>query len=39
MFGNVDYVMEEYMKLEDGGETIVDRMCCMEVKSGNKASQ
>lgn len=39
MFGSIDYVMEEYMKLEDGGEVIVDRMCCLEVKSGNTASQ
>jgi len=39
MFGNVDYIMEEYMRLEEGGDVIVDRMCCLEVKSGNKATQ
>lgn len=39
MFGSIDYVMEEYMRLEEGGQVIVDRMCCLEVKSGNTATQ
>jgi hypothetical protein len=34
-----DYVMEEYMRLEDGGKIIVDRMCCMCIKSGARATQ
>lgn len=39
MFGSIDYVMEEYMRLEEAGEVVVDRMCCLEVKSGNTATQ
>lgn len=40
MFGSThDLVQEEYMRLEDEGQLIVDRMCCMEVKSGRKATQ
>lgn len=39
MFGNVDFIMEEYMHLEDGGKVIVDQMCCLEVRSGNRATQ
>lgn len=40
MFGNShDFIMEEYMRLEDGGQTIVDRMCCLCIKSGLRATQ
>jgi hypothetical protein len=34
-----DFIMEEYMRLEDGGKVIVDRMCCLCIKSGRQATQ
>jgi hypothetical protein len=40
VFGSgYDYVTEEYIRLEQGGTVLVDRMCCMEVKTGNTATQ
>lgn len=34
-----DYVTEEYIRLESGGDVLVDRMCCMEIKTGKTATQ
>lgn len=39
MFGAHDFIMEEYMRLEEAGQVIVDRMCCLCIKSGNRATQ
>lgn len=34
-----DYVVEDYLRLEDGGKVIVDRMCCYCTKTGRSAEQ
>lgn len=40
LFGSAhDFIMEEYMRLEEDGEVIVDRMCCLCIKSGARATQ
>lgn len=35
----VEIIMEEYMRLEQGGEVIVDKMTCLHVESGKRATQ
>jgi hypothetical protein len=40
MFGhNHDFIMEEYMRTEEDGKIIVDRMCCVCIKTGARATQ
>lgn len=40
MFGNdVDLITEEYMRLEEDGQVLVARQCCLDVKSGKRAVQ
>jgi hypothetical protein len=31
--------MEEYLRLEESGQVIVDRQCLLELKTGRKAIQ
>jgi len=37
--GDPEYVMEEYSRLEDEGNTIVSRQCCTHLGSGRVAVQ
>lgn len=40
MFSNeVDIITEEYMRLEEDGQVLVARQCCLDVKSGKRAVQ
>jgi hypothetical protein len=40
LFGRMpDFVMEEYCSLEEGGQIIVDRQCCLEPRTGNRCQQ
>jgi hypothetical protein len=39
LWGNIDIVMEEYLRLEESGQVIVDRQCLLELKTGRKAIQ
>jgi hypothetical protein len=34
-----DYIVEDYLTLEEEGTVIVDRMCCQHVKTGARAEQ
>ncbi len=34
-----DYIVEDYLTLEEEGTVIVDRMCCMSTKTGARAEQ
>jgi hypothetical protein len=34
-----DYTTEEYIRLEGGGHVLVDRMCCMDMKTRKTATQ
>jgi len=34
-----DFIIEDYLNLEDNGTVIVDRMCCLNVKTGERAEQ
>lgn len=34
-----DIITEEYMRLEDDGQVIVARQCCLDIKSGKRAVQ
>ncbi|KAF6265361.1 RNA dependent RNA polymerase-domain-containing protein [Scenedesmus sp. NREL 46B-D3] len=35
----VDLILEDYLTLEEGGQVIVDRMCCLEVATGRRVTQ
>jgi hypothetical protein len=35
----VENITEDYLTLEDNGQVVVDRMCCMHVASGKRATQ
>jgi hypothetical protein len=35
----VENITEDYLSLEDNGQVVVDRMCCMHVASGKRAVQ
>jgi hypothetical protein len=35
----VDIILEDYLTLEEGGQVIVDRMCCYEVSTGRRIEQ
>lgn len=37
--GRVEFIVEDYLTLEEGGQVIVDRMCCLEVATGRRATQ
>lgn len=37
--GDYDLIMEEYMRLEDEGQVLVARQCCLDPKSGKRAVQ
>lgn len=40
MFSNaVDIITEEYMRLEEGGNVLVARQCCLQVSTGKRAVQ
>jgi len=34
-----DFIVEDYLTLEDNGTVIVDRMCCLNTKTGERAEQ
>lgn len=34
-----DFVVEDYLSLEDGGNVVVDRMCCFCTRTGRRAEQ
>lgn len=34
-----DYIVEDYLHLEENGTVIVDRMCTQSVKTGKRAEQ
>jgi hypothetical protein len=34
-----DYIVEDYLHLEENGTVIVDRMCTQQVKTGKRAEQ
>lgn len=34
-----DYIVEDYLTLEEEGTVIVDRMCCQNTKTGARAEQ
>jgi hypothetical protein len=35
----VSFITEDYLMLQDGGDTVVDRMCCKCMTTGRTASQ
>jgi len=35
----VDVILEEYLKLEEGGQVLVARQCCLQVATGKRAVQ
>jgi hypothetical protein len=35
----VDIILEDYLTLEEGGQVIVDKMCCYEVSTGRRITQ
>jgi hypothetical protein len=37
--GKVDTISEAYVTMEEGGQVLVSRMCCMDVATGRRAMQ
>jgi hypothetical protein len=35
----VDVILEEYLRLEEGGQVLVARQCCLQVATGKRAVQ
>jgi hypothetical protein len=35
----VENITEDYLTLEEGGQVVVDRMCCLHLASGKRAEQ
>jgi hypothetical protein len=37
--GRVDTISEAYVTMEEGGQVLISRMCCMDVATGRRATQ
>jgi hypothetical protein len=37
--GRVDTISEAYVTMEEGGQVLVSRMCCMDLATGKRATQ